>query len=488
MSRECAKELGLLVKAGWRLIGLEAFEEARALETLQLAAQACKRELVTWSVATGLGNTGHGAGSLDDGLRAISAAAQPAIFVILDAHRQLGDPIALRRLRDLLDLLSERMQAIVLLAPAIELPAELVHEASIVELPLPRATELEAMFRAAIESPDPESLEGAVRAALGLTADEALRVFRKSCALASGLNEKAVGLIVREKRQALRRTPALTFHESSAGLDDVGGLGELKRWLRERRRAFGEEARKFGLPMPRGLLLLGVQGCGKSLSAKAVAREWNFPLLRLDLAAAFGSSDRTPEATIRDATAVAESIAPCVLWIDEIEKGFAAASEGGSSSRVFGAFLTWLSEKQAPVFVVATANDVTRLPPELLRRGRFDDLFFVDLPTEAERIEIFTIHLRRIARDPLHFDLTELSLQASRLSGSEIEQVVSAALYTAFTENRDLAFNDLANAVNDTVPLYDTYEERIKELRDWARHRARMASVDGRIAELFSTR
>jgi SpoVK/Ycf46/Vps4 family AAA+-type ATPase len=327
-----------------------------------------------------------------------------------------------------------------------------------------------------------------VRAALGLTADEALRVFRKSCALAGGLNDKAVAGIVREKRQALRRTPALTFHEPGAGLDDVGGLGELKRWLRERRRAFGDEARKFGLPLPRGLLLLGVQGCGKSLSAKAVAREWNFPLLRVDLAAVFGNPGQTPEATIREATAVAESIAPCVLWIDEIEKGFAAASEGGASSRVFGAFLTWLSEKQAPVFVVATANDVTRLPPELLRRGRFDELFFVDLPTEAERAEIFTIHLRRFGRDPLQFDLAELSLQASRLSGSEIEQVVSAALYTAFTESRDLGFNDLANAITDTVPLYDTYEERIKELRDWARTRARPATLNAKAASLFKGR
>jgi AAA+ superfamily predicted ATPase len=488
MSRDCAKEIGLLVKAGWRLIGLEAFEEDRALATLQLAAQACKRELVTWSVASGLGASGHGAGSLDDGLRAISAAAEPAIFAILDAHRQLHDPVALRRLRDLFELLAERMQAIVLIGPALELPAELMHEAAIVELPLPKAAELDAVFRSAIESPNPESLENAVRAALGLTADEALRVFRKSCALAGGLNDKAVAGIVREKRQALRRTPALTFHEMSAGLDDVGGLGELKRWLRERRRAFGEEARKFGLPMPRGLLLLGVQGCGKSLSAKAVAREWSFPLLRLDLASAFGSADQTPEATIREATAVAESIAPCVLWIDEIEKGFAASAEGGSASRVFGSFLTWLSEKQAPVFVVATANDVTHLPPELLRRGRFDELFFVDLPTEAERAEIFTIHLRHFGRDPLQFDLAELSLQASRLSGSEIEQVVSAALYTAFTENRDLGFNDLANAITDTVPLYDTYEERIKELRDWARTRARPATLNAKSANLFKGR
>jgi ATP-dependent 26S proteasome regulatory subunit len=488
MSRECAKELGLLVKAGWRVIALEAFEEERALATLRLAAQACKRELVTWSVASGLNGSGQGAGSLDEGLRAISAVPEPSIFVILDAHRQIHDTIALRRLRDLLELFAERMQSIVLLGPVIELPHELQHEASVVELPLPRAPELDALFRAAIESPDPESLEAATRAALGLTSDEALRVFRKSCALAGGLNEKAVAGIVREKRQALRRTPALSFHEPTAGLDDVGGLGELKRWLRDRRRAFGEEARQFGLPMPRGLLLLGVQGCGKSLSAKAVAREWNFPLLRLDVAAAFGSGDQTPEATIREATAVAESIAPCVLWIDEIEKGFAAASEGGASSRVFGAFLTWLSEKRAPVFVTATANDVAHLPPELLRRGRFDDLFFVDLPSHNERLEIFAIHLRRHGRDPLQFDLEELSQLAARLSGSEIEQVVSAALYGAFTESRDLTWNDLANAVNDTVPLYETYEERIKELRDWARTRARPATLDAKAADLFRGR
>ncbi len=488
MSVECASEIGLLVKAGWRLILLESFEEERALETLGLAAKACARTLIPWSVASGLGGTGTGAGSFDEGLRAISAVSEPALFAILDAHRQLSDPIALRRLRDLLDLLAERMQSIVLIAPALDLPTELVHEVAVVELALPRAPELEAVFKGAIASPDPGFLEAAVKAALGLTADEARRVFRKACSLAGGLNEKAVASIVHEKRQALRRTPALSFHESSAGLDDVGGLGELKRWLRERRRAFTDEARRFGLPLPRGLLLLGVQGCGKSLSAKAVAREWNFPLLRLDLAAAFGAPDQTPEATIREATAVAESIAPCVLWIDEIEKGFAAASEGGSSSRVFGAFLTWLSEKKAPVFVVATANDVARLPPELLRRGRFDDLFFVDLPNQAERVEILAIHLRSHSRDPLQFDLEELATQAARLSGSELEQVVSAALYNAFTESRDLAWNDLVDAITDTVPLYETYEERIKELRDWARTRARPATLDAKAADLFKGR
>jgi SpoVK/Ycf46/Vps4 family AAA+-type ATPase len=326
-----------------------------------------------------------------------------------------------------------------------------------------------------------------VRAALGLTAGEAVRIFNMACLQAKQLDAEAVRLVVKEKGQALRRTPALTFHEPSGGLERVGGLGELKRWLAERRRAFGEEARSFGLPVPRGLLLLGVQGCGKSLSAKAVAREWHFPLLRLDLAAAFGDPEHSPEVIVRTATQVAESLAPVVLWIDEIEKGFAASGQDPASSRVLGSFLTWLSEKEAPVFVAATANDVLGLPPELLRRGRFDELFFVDLPNALERLEIFAIHLRKAGRDPNHYMIDELAAQSERLSGAEIEQVVSAGLYKAFAEGRELGDADLANAITETVPLYETYEERIKELRDWARHRARSATIDPKLVELFTT-
>jgi SpoVK/Ycf46/Vps4 family AAA+-type ATPase len=263
-------------------------------------------------------------------------------------------------------------------------------------------------------------------------------------------------------------------------------LGELKRWLADRRRAFSDEARRFGVPVPRGLLLLGVQGCGKSLSAKAVAREWHFPLLRLDLASAFSSGGR-PEALIREAVQVAESVAPAVLWIDEIEKGFAVTAEDTTATRVLGSFLTWLSEKRSPVFVVATANDVKGLPPELLRRGRFDDLFFVDLPTQSERAEVLSIHLARHSRDPLQFDLEALSLASERLTGAELEQVVTAALYSAFAAGREVMDTDLLRAIEETVPIYETYEERIKDLRDWSRGRARPASVDGRIVDLFAS-
>jgi AAA+ superfamily predicted ATPase len=490
-AEEPADELALFVRAGFRLLVLETFEEDRALRLLERVARSTERRLVTWSVASGVDGGGAGAGSLYAGLHALESVTEPALLVLFDPERGFSDDTAVRRMREWLTGLGKRRQAAVLVAPAVDLPVALSREAGFAALPLPRAPELESLFRRVLEAagtpPDganASALESAARAALGLTASEAQRLFRKACARAGGLGDDAVAALVREKSQALRRTPALSFHDPEIGLDEVGGLGELKRWLRERRRAFGEEAQRFGLPTPRGLLLLGVQGCGKSLCAKAVAREWRFPLLRIDLATVFGGAVHA-EAAAREAVAVAESLAPAVLWLDEIEKGFAQADADPRVSRVFGWFLTWLSEKQAPVFVVATANDVTRLPPELLRRGRFDELFFVDLPSATERAEILAIHLRRRGRDAKQFPLAELALRAERLSGAELEQVVAAGLYAAFADGRDLGGADLENAIQETVPLYDTYEERIKELRDWARHRARPATLDARQVDLF---
>ncbi len=493
MSRSADKELSLLLRAGYKVIALESFEEERAVRAAARAAESCERAFHSWTLATGLDGEGEGAGSLDAGLRRFEKLEKPAVIALLDAHAVLGDALALRRLRDALARLGQRRQTLVLIAPLLEAPLELEREIGRVAMPLPGAPELRALFdKVAASSPGaqapPEVLDECVRAALGLTGNEAVRVFRKAWLAAGAIDDAAVGLVVREKQKALRRTPSLSFHDSQDDLSGIGGLGELKRWLRERRRAFSDEARKFGLPAPRGLLLLGVQGCGKSLCAKAVAREWRFPLLRLDLAAAFGDPARSPELAMREATAVAESLAPAVLWIDEIEKGLAATDRDPRASRVLGAFLTWLAEKQAPVFVVATANDVTALPPELLRRGRFDELFFVALPSEEERVEILSIHLRKHGRDPMHYPLAQLAAQAARLSGAELAQVVAAALNTAFSERRELGENDLANAIQETVPLYETYEERIKELRDWARNRARPATLDARMVGLFGSR
>jgi SpoVK/Ycf46/Vps4 family AAA+-type ATPase len=278
----------------------------------------------------------------------------------------------------------------------------------------------------------------------------------------------------------------LEFHELGESLADVGGLNELKRWLGARTRAFGDDARSFGLPPPKGLLLLGVQGCGKSLSAKAVAELWKFPLLRLDVGAVFAGA--APEAAIREAIKISESLAPVVLWVDEIEKGFGSAEGDESSSRVFGSFITWLAEKKAEVFVVATANDVSSLPPELLRRGRFDEVFFVDLPNQHERLEILRIHVRRRGRKPESFPiLARIAKEAEHYSGAELEQIVISALYNAFAEKREMTDADLTLALKHTVPLYQTYEEKIKALRDWARTRARPATLDSTVLDLFGT-
>lgn len=491
MSREQAEELGLLVRAGWRVVAFESFEEDRALRMLGKVAAATKRTFRAWSRTAGFEPGGVGAGSLDACIQAIAAIEEPSLFVLLDAQSVLGEQAGVRRLRDRLNELGKRKQMIVLVGPVLEIPVELEREVGRMQLALPAADELRGLFEKVVEGAgrsalDADVLDACVRAALGLTGSEAVRAFRKAWLVAGKAGSEMPALVGREKRQALHRTPALFFHESSEGLGDVGGLSELKSWLRQRRQAFGEEARRFGLPTPRGLLLLGVQGCGKSLCAKAVAREWQFPLLRVDLAAAFGDPSRTPELAMREAILVAESLAPVVLWIDEIEKGFSATDAEAAATRTFGSFLTWMAEKKSPVFVVATANDVTRLPPELLRRGRFDELFFVDLPTVDERMEILAIHLRKNARDPAQFLLGELAAQAERLSGAELEQVVSAGLYKAFAAGRDLGADDLADAIQETVPLYETYEERIKELRNWARHRARPASHDGRMVDLFT--
>ncbi|MDP7571366.1 MAG: AAA family ATPase, partial [Myxococcota bacterium] len=442
MSASAADEIRDLLSAGWRLVACESFEEDRALQTLERVATARGQKCVTWSAAGGVGGSGAGAGGLDAGIAVLEEEAEPALFALLDAQHWIQDPVTQRRLRDWLPELGARKQAVVLVGPRVDPPLELARDTARVILPLPTHPELRGLFTRILDkrgvSVAAERVDEAVRACLGLTSGEALRVFRRAYRSAQDLSDAAVNEMVRDKQRALRRTPALGFHESTASLEQVGGLAELKRWLFERRRAFSEEARQFGLPVPRGLLLLGVQGCGKSLCAKAVAREWRFPLLRLDMASAFASPGQSPELAMREATQIAESLAPAILWIDEIEKGFAASAGDASASRVFGSFLTWLSEKESPVFVVATANDVTQLPPELLRRGRFDELFFVDLPCADERREILSIHLRQRGRDPKQYRVSEHAEAAERLTGAELEQAVTAALYTAFAENRDV--------------------------------------------------
>lgn len=490
-----AREIAVLSRAGYPIISVVTQEEHRALALVTQAARAAKKACLRWSVSMGFHEEApqepdEDAPEARTALLELSERTDPALFVFLDFHPYLSDEVVVRRLRDRLPELVRRRQSIVLIGPTPGLPIALEKDAVVVDLPLPGPValleELSKVARTEKVELSAEVGERAVRSALGLTLNEASRVFRKVMVLRRGLGEDDLNMVVEEKKHILRTSDVLEFHDLGERLADVGGLGDLKRWLDDRSRAFGEEARSFGLPPPKGLLLLGVQGCGKSLSAKAVAELWKFPLLRLDLGAVFAGAGGTPEGAIRQAIKVSESLAPVVLWVDEIEKGFSQADAGESSVRVFGSFLTWLAEKKAEVFVVATANDVTGLPPELLRRGRFDEVFFVDLPNVHERRDILRIHLAKRGRDPNGYgNLDALADKAEYFSGAELEQVVISALYRAFSNDRELNEEDLDLGVKQTVPLYRTYEEKIKQLRDWARTRARAATQDSSVLDLF---
>ncbi len=492
-----ARELAVLSRAAYPLIYVITQEEERAFRLIEEAGAAGRKSISTWSIARGFGETPEGPGVFGDpgvALDRIRDTETPELFVLFDFHQYLGDPLVIRKLRERLRQCAKRRQSIILVAPVLVLPPDLEKEAAVLDLPLPKAVELkevldEVCVNEKIDVPE-EIRERAVRSALGLSRNQAERVFRKVMVLRKGLVDADLKLVVEEKKHILRSTDVLEFHELGESLSDVGGLGEMKRWLDERTSAFGDEARTFGLPPPKGLLLLGVQGCGKSLSAKAVAEFWKFPLLRLDVGAVFSGAGGAPEAAIRDAIKVAESLSPVVLWVDEIEKGFASSDEGGeSSTRVFGSFITWLAEKSAEVFVVATANDVSGLPPELIRKGRFDEIFFVDLPNPHERLEILKIHMRKRGRQPDAFPaLPELAKIAEHFSGAELEQVVISALYSAFAAKRDVSEVDMRNALKFTVPLYRTYEEKIKELREWAKNRARPATLDSSVLDLFGVK
>jgi SpoVK/Ycf46/Vps4 family AAA+-type ATPase len=414
----------------------------------------------------------------------LSGVTAPALFVFEDLADDFDDALTVRRLRDLQREVVERRQAIVLVAGTLALPVVLAKDVAVLDVPLPGRAEVARLLGLLSMSQKLEIagdlFEQFVTASLGLTEKEIKRAYARVLLDGKRFAASDLDLLLEEKAHLLRKSRYLEFVRPEVGVSDVGGLGNLKDWLRQRTAAFTEKARTFGLPEPKGLFLLGVQGCGKSLAAKAVADLWRVPLLRLDVAALFeGRADEG----LRDTIRVAESLAPAVLWIDEIEKAFLGG--GGDSSRVFGTFLTWMQEKTKAVFVVGTANEVRGLPPELLRKGRFDEIFFVDLPNVHERLEVIEIHLRRRKRDLDRFDLLAIAEETERFSGAELEQLVISAMFRAFAHDRDLIQEDLVRVARETVPLAVTMDDRLKELREWARPRARPASIDTRRVSYF---
>lgn len=482
-----SEELGLLYQARYGLFQVVTHEEERVVAAVTEVCRSRGAARLIWSPARGL--EGQEA-TAREAIGALAGHGSAAVLALLDLTGRLeDDPTLTRELRELARWAPAQGKAAVLVGPRPELPAELEKVVAVIDLPLPTADELRAGLEQVCADQqvlfESEFLESLVRAAGGLTLGEAQRVFRKALIRGGGHQLADVDDVIEQKRHILRRGSMLEAYPLDWGLDDVGGLDELKRWLHERERAFSPEARDFGLPEPRGLLLMGVQGCGKSLSAKAVAGLWKLPLLRLDMAELYGAAH--PEAELRGALKVAEAMCPAVLWIDELDKAF-GADDSGTSARLLGGLITWLQEKRSPVFVVATANEVGALPPELTRRGRFDAVFFVDLPDVHERAEILALHLRRRGRDPAGYDLEALARLANHFAGSELEQVVVGGLYRAFAQRRELSQGDLQAEVEETVPLYTTYEEKIKALRQWARTRARSATLDRSKLDLFRTR
>lgn len=493
------QEIETLVRAKYPILYVTSWEERRVTQSLQEIAERLKRGFHTWSVTQGLKPpmrprmeepqlSGPSSSPELRVLIELLEAPEFSLVVLKDFHPYLRDPRTIRLLRDLAGKLRGRSVTLVLLSPSLVLPKELEKDITVVEYPLPDQDTINALLNRIQESIagddrlegelEPEARELMVHSAQGLTEDEIESALARSLVRHRKFD---VETIIEEKKQIVRKTGMLEYYPANATLADVGGQDLLKKWLKKRSRSFTDAAREFGIPFPKGVLLIGVQGCGKSLVARAVAATYNLPMLKMDVGRIFGSLVGQSEDNMRRAISIAESLAPCVLWIDELEKGFSGmggsgVSDSGTTARVFSTFLTWMQEKSKPVFIVATANDVSALPPELLRKGRFDEIFFIDLPEHPERQLIFEIHLRKRNRDPKKFTPKALADATDGFSGAEIEQVVIGALNHAFSEDRELIKQDLIDEANSQVPLSRTMAEDIAALRYWASTRARPSS------------
>ena len=498
-------ELEVLIRARYPIIYVVSWEEERVEKRLAAIAAARGKKFHVWTYTQGIVKYGaeaqrvkSGSGSTSDPLSALDAVLQhvePAIYLFKDFHpfteENRSNLAVIRRLKDVAYHLRDTYKTIVIVAPVMRIAPELDKDITLVEFKPPGVKDFNKLLDRIIEDVkdkpqvkinlDAAGRERLVHAAQGLTLKEAENVFAKTLVLGGTLDADDISVVFSEKQQIIKKSGLLEYYASDEQFSDIAGLENLKQWLVKRSSVFTERAAAFGLPSPRGVLLLGVQGCGKSLCAKAISSLWKLPLLRFDVGRMFGSLVGSSEENIRRAIQTAESVAPAILWVDEIDKAFAGAagsggSDGGTAARVFGTFLTWLSDKTAPVFVVTTANDISNLPPELLRKGRLDEIFFVDLPTESERKTVFAIHLEKRARVPDGFDLDLLARHSDGFSGAEIEQAIVSGLFDAFSDNKELDTANLMVSITETVPLSKTMSEDLNRLRTWAQGRARPAS------------
>jgi len=499
------KRLDLMIRARYSLLYIVGVEEEPIEAVIaQVALQVTPaRRVLRWDLVRGWEDNGSGKGSVMAALDRIgkTAVEEYTIFVLRDLHPVLKYPYTeknapvVRELRNLTRELKRSKKTIILTSVALELPEELKEEVTVIDFPLPNVQEIDSLISHVVEKPQQLQVSGLareqlVKACQGLSRARIGRVLAKALAAKQQINESDIDGVLEEKQQAIRQTGILEFFNSRESLKSVGGLENLKQWVKMRQDAFTDEARRYGIPNPKGVLLVGIQGTGKSLSAKTIASEWRLPLLRLDTGRLFGGIVGESESRVRQMIQLAEAIAPCVLWIDEIDKAFGNIISGGdgdsgTSRRVFGSLITWMQEKTSPVFIVATANNVRILPAELLRKGRFDEIFFLNLPSESERQDIFKVHLQRLRPTRLReFDLGVLAKRAENFSGAEIEQVVIDGLYRAFGtfvngQRRDLMTEDILRSIEDTVPLAAIARSQIEDLKRWAAEAgARTASND----------
>lgn len=533
MANEFHNDLYAYIKAGYPIITILSAEEDRVIEGVDVLLHDPKiqRPLFIWSITRGFvdmnGKSHHkGDDSPESALAFVAKHQGPAVFLFKDFNDYLKDnypkaSYVIRATRDLVNDLKATQKCMLWVTPVMYLPAELEKDVTIVEMPLPEEAEYKRCLDDIVESVkdkpkvmidlDEEGRDRLIRACQGLTKCEVENALAKTIVSRGRLTGSDVQAILHEKEQIIRKSGILEFTPLVEEFGRIGGLGNLKRWLKLRNRGFSQKARDFGLPYPRCVMLVGVPGCGKSLCAKAVAAEWQMPLLKFDLGRVFQSRVGESEENMRKALSVAEGVAPAILWIDELEKGLAgmggANVDGGVSARVFGNLLTWMEEKQKPVFVVATGNNIDKLPPELLRKGRMDEIFFVDLPTPQERGEIIAIHIAKYRRAPADYNLAALVRATEGFSGSELEELVKSSLYEAFDDEKkderhdlkdkylmktagegiplsrqrldaphDLKDKHLMKIAGEIVPLSRSRKVEIERLRTWAEENCRPAA------------
>lgn len=503
--------LTTFLKAGYSGLLWQTSEEVRAEAEIAAAAEETKRRVLVYSITEGLLDVAKGDKLCGEdpveALEVISKEKRP-LAILRDFHMVLESPTVIRKLRDVLRLLKATGGAVIIVGSVSKIPIELSREITVLPTGLPGPETLGLVLDAVLEGvernraiiPGPVDREKILSAAAGLTTHEAENAFALSLVETSktlpgeakdtskkGFVDPAI--VTRVKVDSLKKSGILEYYPATESLDSIGGLETLKAWLRKRTKAFTKDATKYGLPAPKGILLAGPPGTGKSLSAKCVSSGWGYPLLRLDVGKVFGSLVGQSEAAMREAIATAEAMAPSILWLDEIEKAFAGAAGGGQydsgvGSRVFGTFLTWLSEKTSSVFVIATANNVTSLPAELIRKGRFDEIFAVSLPDEEERKKIFEIHIAKRGRKPESFKLDAAVESTEGFSGAELESCVVSSMYDAFEEGREFTTGDVVANVKATIPLSRSMKTTIEAMKAWADTYARPA---GKLKESAKT-